>query len=215
MPPRPPWPPEGGHHDTRPAAGCPTSGGCGNSWHPAACSAPPTWSRCWPNAASPCPRSRSWRLVAKVPERLSLQLLAALCDIFEVTPAELITTTAGNIEPRKAASGGLARGAGPGRAAAPAGPAAAQPVTAERGAPRIICARCGQDRAYGVRSSPKGRSAPDACNGRLRPGAPAPAAARTACCSMPRRRRGAHLRPVRRDDPPVRLQAVRRRALPR
>jgi hypothetical protein len=27
-----------------------------------------------------------WRLVAQVPERLSLQLLAALCDTFEVTP---------------------------------------------------------------------------------------------------------------------------------
>lgn len=45
-----------------------------------------------------------WRLVAQVPERLSLQLLAALCDIFEVTPAELITTSAGNVQPRKAAS---------------------------------------------------------------------------------------------------------------
>jgi DNA-binding Xre family transcriptional regulator len=49
-----------------------------------------------------------WRLVAQVPERLSLQLLAALCDIFEVTPAELITTSAGNVQPRKAASAGPA-----------------------------------------------------------------------------------------------------------
>jgi DNA-binding Xre family transcriptional regulator len=47
-----------------------------------------------------------WRLVTGTPERLSLPVLAALCDIFEVTPAELIATRAENIPPRKAASGG-------------------------------------------------------------------------------------------------------------
>lgn len=31
-----------------------------------------------------------YRLVAKVPERLSLRTLAALCDIFTCTPSELI-----------------------------------------------------------------------------------------------------------------------------
>jgi DNA-binding Xre family transcriptional regulator len=35
-----------------------------------------------------------WRLVTQVPERLSLQVLAALCDILEASPADLITTTA-------------------------------------------------------------------------------------------------------------------------
>jgi DNA-binding Xre family transcriptional regulator len=35
-----------------------------------------------------------WRLVTGTPERLSLPLLAALCDILEVTPAELIVTSA-------------------------------------------------------------------------------------------------------------------------
>lgn len=35
-------------------------------------------------------REQVYRLVARVPERLSLLTLAALCDIFEVTPAELI-----------------------------------------------------------------------------------------------------------------------------
>lgn len=35
-------------------------------------------------------REQVYRLVAKVPERLSLTTLAALCDIFHCDPAELI-----------------------------------------------------------------------------------------------------------------------------
>lgn len=35
-------------------------------------------------------REQVYRLVAKVPERLSLTTLAALCDILEVSPGELI-----------------------------------------------------------------------------------------------------------------------------
>ncbi len=35
-------------------------------------------------------REQVYRLVAGVPERLSLTTLAALCDIFEVSPGELI-----------------------------------------------------------------------------------------------------------------------------
>jgi DNA-binding Xre family transcriptional regulator len=35
-------------------------------------------------------REQVYRLVAGVPERLSLVTLAALCDIFDVSPAELI-----------------------------------------------------------------------------------------------------------------------------
>lgn len=50
--------------------------------------------------------SQVHRLVTGTPERLSLPVLAALCDIFEVTPAQLIATRAENIPPRKAASGG-------------------------------------------------------------------------------------------------------------
>jgi Cro/C1-type HTH DNA-binding domain len=46
-----------------------------------------------------------WRLVTGTPERLSLPVLAALCDIFECTPAELIATKAENTVPRKAAGG--------------------------------------------------------------------------------------------------------------
>jgi DNA-binding Xre family transcriptional regulator len=47
-----------------------------------------------------------WRLVTQTPERLSLPVLAALCDIFDCTPAELIATKAENTAPRKAASAG-------------------------------------------------------------------------------------------------------------
>lgn len=42
--------------------------------------------------------SQVHRLVTGTPERLSLQVLAALCDIFETDPAELITTEAASAE---------------------------------------------------------------------------------------------------------------------
>jgi DNA-binding Xre family transcriptional regulator len=45
--------------------------------------------------------SQVHRLVTGTPERLSLPVLAALCDILEVTPAELIATRAVNAAPRK------------------------------------------------------------------------------------------------------------------
>ena len=47
-----------------------------------------------------------WRLVTQTPERLSLPVLAALCDIFEVTAEQLIATTARNTPARKTATGG-------------------------------------------------------------------------------------------------------------
>ncbi len=46
--------------------------------------------------------SQVHRLVTGTPERLSLAVLAALCDVFDVTPADLITTTAANATPRAA-----------------------------------------------------------------------------------------------------------------
>lgn len=46
-----------------------------------------------------------WRLVTQTPERLSLPVLAALCDIFECTPAELIATKAENATGKTAAGG--------------------------------------------------------------------------------------------------------------
>ncbi|MBA3488823.1 MAG: helix-turn-helix transcriptional regulator [Longispora sp.] len=47
-----------------------------------------------------------WRLVTQTPERLSLPVLAALCDIFGCGPAELIATRAANAAPKIAATGG-------------------------------------------------------------------------------------------------------------
>ncbi|MGW3628312.1 helix-turn-helix domain-containing protein [Streptomyces sp. NPDC000880] len=49
--------------------------------------------------------SQVHRLVTGTPERLSLPVLAALCDIFECTPADLIATTAENATIRKVATG--------------------------------------------------------------------------------------------------------------
>jgi DNA-binding Xre family transcriptional regulator len=49
--------------------------------------------------------SQVHRLVTGTPERLSLQVLAALCDALDVTPADLIITDAANTAPRAAASG--------------------------------------------------------------------------------------------------------------
>ncbi len=43
-----------------------------------------------------------WRLVTQTPERLSLPVLAALCDILDVTPEQLITTRAENVTAPKA-----------------------------------------------------------------------------------------------------------------
>ena len=48
--------------------------------------------------------SQVHRLVTGTPERLSLPVLSALCDIFAVTPADLISTTAENTAPGRAAA---------------------------------------------------------------------------------------------------------------
>lgn len=47
--------------------------------------------------------SQVHRLVTQAPERLSLPVLAALCDIFGCTPAELIVTDVEVVADRKAA----------------------------------------------------------------------------------------------------------------
>lgn len=47
--------------------------------------------------------SQVHRLVSGTPERLSLPVLAALCDILDCTPADLITTEAHNLTTRRAA----------------------------------------------------------------------------------------------------------------
>jgi DNA-binding Xre family transcriptional regulator len=47
-----------------------------------------------------------WRLVTQTPERLSMPVLAALCDIFECTPDKLIATKAENVSGRRTSAGG-------------------------------------------------------------------------------------------------------------
>lgn len=49
--------------------------------------------------------SQVHRLVSGIPERLSLQVLSAFCDILDCTPAELVATTAENAGVRKTAIG--------------------------------------------------------------------------------------------------------------
>ena len=45
-------------------------------------------------------RTQTFRLVNQRPERVSLQMVAALCDIFGCTPADLITTTGADARAR-------------------------------------------------------------------------------------------------------------------
>src|SRR3546814_19470144 len=49
-------------------------------------------------------RPQVYRLVNQRPERMSLQVVAALCDIFDCTPADLLTTTAADVRVRKTAT---------------------------------------------------------------------------------------------------------------
>lgn len=49
--------------------------------------------------------SQVHRLVSGTPERMSLQVMAALCDILACTPAELVATTAENAGVRTTATG--------------------------------------------------------------------------------------------------------------
>ena len=48
--------------------------------------------------------SQIHRLVSGTPERLSLQVLFAFCDILGCTPADLVATTAENVGVRKTAT---------------------------------------------------------------------------------------------------------------
>lgn len=49
-------------------------------------------------------RPQVYRIVHQRPERMSLQLLAALCDIFSCGLEDLLTVTATNVRRKKAAS---------------------------------------------------------------------------------------------------------------
>jgi DNA-binding Xre family transcriptional regulator len=69
--------------------------------------------------------SQVHRLVTGTPERLSLSVLAALCDIFQVAPGDLITTTAETAAPRRLAISDAP--AAPGDRPSPGGPVPALP----------------------------------------------------------------------------------------
>jgi hypothetical protein len=62
--------------------------------------------------------SQVHRLVSGTPERLSLPVLAALCDIFDTTPAVLIVTSATSLAPRRLAASGETGGGRGGEAEA-------------------------------------------------------------------------------------------------
>jgi DNA-binding Xre family transcriptional regulator len=73
-----------------------------------------------------------YRLVTGTPERLNMQVLAAICDILDVTPSELISTEAhegGAGRGRRAATGSRGAGsAGPADAPRPSAPTRARIV---------------------------------------------------------------------------------------
>lgn len=52
-------------------------------------------------------REQVYRLAARVPERLSLKTLAALCDIFECQPGDLVEPVRGGPSPRPEPGGDL------------------------------------------------------------------------------------------------------------
>lgn len=74
--------------------------------------------------------SQVHRLVTSTPERLSLPILAALCDIFAVDAAELIPTDASSVGVRKTATGDR-----PARRRPPAGIGDLRPIRARVVAP--------------------------------------------------------------------------------
>jgi DNA-binding Xre family transcriptional regulator len=54
-------------------------------------------------------REQVYRLVTSVPQRMSTDILAALCDILSCTPNDLITVVTVDVQvPKKAAGGGSA-----------------------------------------------------------------------------------------------------------
>lgn len=71
-----------------------------------------------------------YRLVTGTPERLNMQVLAALCDVLGVSPAELISTDAheGTGRTRRAAAGRASSGPDPADAPRPSAPTRARIV---------------------------------------------------------------------------------------
>lgn len=57
-------------------------------------------------------RPQVYRLVNQRPERVALQMVAAICDIFECGPEDLVTVTAADVRTRKTATARPANEAG-------------------------------------------------------------------------------------------------------
>ena len=76
--------------------------------------------------------SQVHRLVTGTPERLTLAVLAALCDIFATDPAELITTEATNVGVRKRTAAGAGEPTVPAAQLAALRPIRARIVTPDR-----------------------------------------------------------------------------------
>lgn len=51
-------------------------------------------------------REQIFRLVTKTPERLNVEVLAALCRILDCTPTDLIEVRAAQVKPRRTAGSG-------------------------------------------------------------------------------------------------------------
>ncbi|MFE5595626.1 helix-turn-helix domain-containing protein [Streptomyces sp. NPDC056549] len=103
--------------------------------------------------------SQVHRMVSGTPERLSLQVLSALCDILSCTPADLVTTTAENAGVRKTATGDLPT---PPSNVAKLRPRAARILP---DATRGTCPGCGQDRALPGRHPADGSAICTTCAG--------------------------------------------------
>ena len=164
--------------------------------------------------------SQVHRLVTGTPERLSLQVLAALCDIFGADPGDLIVTEAGNAAARKAASGDAAPPADlselrPRRARI--GPGDISPAHVGHA---ISCGRCQREVRPGVRRWPDGHicsgcyvtametyaSCPSCGRHRLTPGWTVTA---DRCARRVQVSRWIHLRPVRPRGPPAHQEHLR------
>ena len=79
------------------------SGTCAGLWPTTTCTPHRTWCRCWPSVASCLSREQVYRLVTQSPQRLSMDTLAALCDILGCTPNDLIEVRVVNAQVRKSA----------------------------------------------------------------------------------------------------------------
>ena len=155
-----------------------------------------------------------WRLVTQTPERLSLPVLAALCDIFEVTPDRADRhhrpQHAAPARPPPATAGGEVTDPD---ALRPRPRPAAAPAMTRRPRAGGTCGRCARDRCPAA-SFPDGYLCSTCLQ--ARPGHPRhlPRLRHHPGTARPPPRRRPHLPRLRRDHPPLQLPALRLRRQP-